>query len=59
MVKCDYTIIHTLGAPDGRIWRVKYRDALIGRFGTRDQAIAFAQQDAIRRDAIRQFSPST
>ena len=62
MVKGDYTIIHTLGGPDDQIWRVKDRDALIGRFGTRDQAIAFAQRDAAWaawREATRYSSPST
>ena len=62
MVKGDYTIIHTLGGPDDQIWMVKYRDALIGRFGTRDQAIASAQRDAAWaawREATRYSRPST
>lgn len=41
-VRGDYTIFHAQGAQDGRAWRVKYRDDLIGRFGTRAEAIAFA-----------------
>lgn len=41
-VRGDYTILHAPGARDGRIWKVKYRGALIDRFGTRAEAIAFA-----------------
>ncbi len=49
-VRGDYTILHAPGARDGRIWKVKYRGALIDRFGTRDEAIAFA--DAYARPSM-------
>ena len=53
LVKGDYTILPAPGAQDGWTWRVTYRDDLIGGGTTCDEAIAFAQQDADWREAIR------